>query len=47
MQYPCLQKEEEKEMKIAVLNGAKVNFDGIIDYSVLAEEGDELFVCDM
>ena len=34
-------------MKIAVLNGAKVNFDGIIDYSVLAEEGDELFVCDM
>ena len=34
-------------MKIVVLNGAKVNFDGIIDYSVLAEEGDELFVCDM
>ena len=34
-------------MKSAVLNGAKVNFDGIIDYSVLAEEGDELFVCDM
>ena len=34
-------------MKIVVLNGAKVNFDGIIDYSVLAEEGDELFVCDI
>lgn len=34
-------------MKIVVLNGAKVNFDGIIDYGVLAEEGDELFVCDM
>ncbi len=35
------------EMKIVILNGAKVNFDGIIDYSVLAEEGDELVVCDM
>lgn len=34
-------------MKIVILNGAKVNFDGIIDYSVLAEEGDELVVCDM
>ncbi|MDO5456177.1 MAG: NAD(P)-dependent oxidoreductase [Eubacteriales bacterium] len=33
-------------MKIVVLNGAKVNFDGIIDYSVLADEGDELVVCD-
>ena len=31
-------------MKIVVLNGAKVNFDGIIDYSVLAEEGDQLVV---
>ena len=35
------------EMKIVILNGAKVNFDGLIDYSVLAEEGDELVVCDM
>lgn len=35
------------EMKIVILNGAKVNFDGIIDYSVLAGEGDELVVCDM
>ena len=34
-------------MKIVVLNGAKVNYDGIIDYSVLANEGDELVVCDM
>ena len=34
-------------MKIVVLNGAKVNYDGIIDYSVLANEGDELAVCDM
>ena len=33
-------------MKIVVLNGAKVNFDGIIDYSVLKEEGDELIVCE-
>ena len=34
-------------MKIVILNGAKVNYDGIIDYSVLANEGDELVVCDM
>ena len=34
-------------MKIVVLNGAKVNFDGIIDYGVLAEAGDELVVVDM
>jgi len=31
-------------MKIVVLNGAKVNFDGAIDYSVLAGPGDELVV---
>lgn len=29
-------------MKIVILNGAKVNFDGIIDYSVLADENDSL-----
>lgn len=34
-------------MKIVVLNGAKVNFDGIIDYSVLAGPGDELVVYDV
>ena len=34
-------------MKIVVLNGAKVNFDGIIDYSVLAGSGDELVVYDV
>lgn len=33
-------------MKIVVLNGAKVNFDGIIDYGVLAQPGDELVVHD-
>lgn len=33
-------------MKIVVLNGAKVNFDGAIDYSVLAVSGDELVVYD-
>ena len=38
---------KENKMKIVVLNGAKVNYDGIIDYSVLANEGDELVVCDM
>ena len=33
-------------MKIVILNGAKVNYDGIIDYSVLAEKEDQLVVFD-
>ena len=33
-------------MKIVVLNGAKVNFDGAIDYSVLANPSDELVIYD-
>ncbi len=33
-------------MKIVVLNGAKVNFDGAIDYSVLAASGDEIVIHD-
>ncbi|MDO5477339.1 MAG: NAD(P)-dependent oxidoreductase [Eubacteriales bacterium] len=33
-------------MKIVILNGAKVNYDGIIDYSVLAGAEDQLVVFD-
>lgn len=33
-------------MKIVVLNGAKVNFDGAIDYSVIAGPNDELVIYD-
>ena len=33
-------------MKIVVLNGAKVNFDGAIDYSVIAGPEDELVIYD-
>ena len=33
-------------MKIVILNGAKVNYDGIIDYSVLAEKEDQLVIFD-
>ncbi|MBR5756839.1 MAG: D-2-hydroxyacid dehydrogenase, partial [Firmicutes bacterium] len=33
-------------MKIVVLNGAKVNYDGTIDYGVLAQADDQLIVYD-
>ena len=41
-----VERKRIKKMKIVILNGAKVNYDGIIDYSVLAEKEDQLVVFD-